>query len=277
MKAAVVQLNSGGDVQANRNAAEAQVRAAAAAGANLVVLPEKWPILSGDEETRAMAEPLDGPSMLLASNLAQELGIDLIAGSFAESLPESDLMANTSVHFGPDGKRKSVYRKMHLFDAEVGGRSYRESAAFKPGNRPVLATLADGTVAGMAICFDLRFPDLFQNLAEHGAEVIVLPAAFTKATTDSHWEVLCRARAVENGVHLIAANQDGRDGAGRPAGGRSMIVGPWGEVLVECPPGAGFAMTDLDEAARQDARKALPLAALRRDQANLEPMRGKES
>jgi len=112
--------------------------------------------------------------------------------------------------------------------------------------------------------------------ADHGAEVVLLPAAFTKTTTDAHWEVLLRARAIENGVHVVAANQDGRDGADRPAGGRSMIVGPWGEVLVECPPGKGFALTDLDPAARHDARKALPIAALRRDQANLDPMRGLE-
>ena len=277
MKAAAIQLQSAGDIFANRTAAEEQVRAAAAAGAKLIVLPEKWPVLSSDEETRALAEPLDGPSMLLASNLAQELGVDLIAGSFAELLPGEDLMANTSVHFGPDGRRKAVYRKIHLFDAEVGGRVYRESDAFEPGDQPVLTELADGTVAGMAICFDLRFPDLFQNLAEHGAEVVVLPAAFTKTTTDAHWEVLLRARAIENGVHIVAANQDGRDGADRPAGGRSMIVGPWGEVLVECPPGTGFAMTELDAAARADARKSLPLAALRRDQANFEPMQGSDS
>jgi predicted amidohydrolase len=276
MKAAVIQLNSGGDLFSNRTAAEQHVRAAAAAGAKLVVMPEKWPILSSDEETRAAAEQLEGPSMLLAANLAQELSIDLIAGSFAEVLPNSERLANTSVHFGPDGRRKAVYRKIHLFDADVGGRVYRESDAFRAGNRPVLTTLADGTVLGMAICFDLRFPDLFQNLAEHGAEVIVLPAAFTKTTTDAHWEVLIRARAIENGVHVVAANQDGRDGADRPAGGRSMIVGPWGDVLVECPPGRGFALTDLDPGARRDARKALPIAALRRDQANLVPMRGLE-
>lgn len=274
MKAAVIQLQSAGDLHANRTAAEDQVRSAAAAGAKLVVMPEKWPILSGDEETRAKAEPLGGPSMLLAANLAQELSIDLIAGSFAESLPDSDRLANTSVHFGPDGKRKAAYRKIHLFDADVDGRTYRESEAFRPGGRPVLTTLADGTRVGMAICFDLRFPDLFQNLVAHGAEVIVLPAAFTRATTDAHWEVLCRARAIENGVHVVAANQDGRDGADRPAGGRSMIVGPWGEVLVECPPGKGFAVADLDAKARAEARKALPVTALRRDQANLDPMTG---
>jgi predicted amidohydrolase len=254
-----VQLESAGNVAANRAAAAGAVRAAAAAGVKLVVLPEKWPLLTGDVATVESAETLEGPSMSLCSELASDLGIDLVAGSFAELREGHDHLSNTSVHFGPDGVAKAVYRKIHLFDARVGGREYRESDVFEPGQRPVLSTLADGTVIGLAICFDLRFPRLFAALAEAGAEVICLPAAFTRETTEAHWELLLRARAVETGCHVVAANQSGADGAGRPAGGCSAVVAPDGTVLSMLQAsGVGAATAELDRVLRDDVRMAMP-------------------
>ncbi len=272
MNAAAVQLESAGDLATNRAAAEGAVRAAAADGAKLVVLPEKWPLLTGDAATGESAETLDGPSMNLCSGLASELGIDLVAGSFAERREGHDHLSNTSVHFGPDGSAKAVYRKIHLFDARVGGRDYRESDVFEPGERPVLSKLADGTMIGLAICFDLRFPRLFAALAEAGAEVICLPAAFTRETTEAHWELLLRTRAVETGCHVVAANQSGTDGAGRPAGGCSAVVAPNGKVLsMLAPTGVGAAGAQLDRALRDDVRMAMPLTSLARPEALAEP------
>ncbi|MEI7889648.1 MAG: carbon-nitrogen hydrolase family protein [Actinomycetes bacterium] len=274
MRAAAVQLESNASHAANLASAEDGVRAAAKDGAKLVVLPEKWPLLTDDDATREGAELLDGPSMSMASDLAEELKIDLVAGSFAEQVAGTDLLANTSIHFGPDGAAKAVYRKIHLFDASVGGRDYLESAAFAPGDQPVLSETADGTILGMAICFDIRFPELFSNLAGAGAEVFVLPAAFTKVTTDAHWEVLLRARAIENGCHIVAANQNGSDGIGRPSGGNSVIVSPWGKVLDRAPHGYSMALAELEAEDRAAAREALPMSDLRRNAASFEPMRG---
>lgn len=248
------------------------MRQAAADGAKLVVLPEKWPLLTDDEATGRHAEGVDGPSMQLCSRLARELSIDLVAGSFAERREGHDLLSNTCVHFGPDGKARATYRKIHLFDAEVAGRSYRESDLFEAGERPVLTDLADGTVAGLAICFDLRFPRLFTTLAAAGAEVICLPAAFTRETTEAHWEMLVRARAVETGCHVVAANQAGIDGAGRPAGGRSMLVSPAGDVLAALgPEGAGVAAAALERTLREEVREAMPLKSLAREEADRDP------
>ena len=274
VRAAAVQLESNASHAANLASAEDGVRAAAKDGAKLVVLPEKWPLLTDDDATREGAELLDGPSMSMASDLAEELKIDLIAGSFAEQVAGTDLLSNTSIHFGPDGAAKAVYRKIHLFDASVGGRDYLESAAFAPGDQPVLSETADGTIIGMAICFDIRFPELFSNLAGAGAEVFVLPAAFTKVTTDAHWEVLLRARAIENGCHIVAAYQNGSDGIGRPSGGNSMIVSPWGKVLDRAPHGYSMALAELEAEDRAAAREALPMSDLRRNAASFEAMRG---
>jgi len=272
IRAAAVQLESAGDAEANRAAAAEWVRRAAGDGATLVVLPEKWPLLTGDGDTARLAEGIDGPAMDLCSSLAAELGIDLVAGSFAQRRPGMERLANTCCHFGPDGELKASYSKIHLFDATVGGREYRESDLFAPGDRPVLTRLADGTIAGLAICFDLRFPQLFSTLASAGAEVICLPAAFTRETTEAHWELLVRARAVETGCHFVAANQAGIDGAGRPAGGRSMVVAPDGEVLGALgPDGPGVAVAELERRLRDEVRQAMPLTELARKEASNVP------
>jgi predicted amidohydrolase len=270
MRAAAIQMNSPGDRPRNRATAERLVRAAAQDGATLVVLPEKWNVLGPPEQLAAGAEPLDGPSTSWARALARELGIDLIAGSIVEQLPDGAgprHRANTSVHVGPDGELHGVYRKLHLFDVEVAGTVYRESDGEDPGEEVVTTTLDDGTVLGMAVCYDLRFPELFRIQTLRGARVLALPSAFTLATTRDHWEVLLRARAIENQCFVVAANQIGEHMPGKASGGRSLIADPWGTVLATAPDGEGYALAELDFE-RQDAiRTRLPALAHRRPQA----------
>jgi len=267
LKAAAVQLNATADGAANLATADRLVRAAAADGAELIVLPEKWTAMGSDEQLRAAAESLDGPSTRWALALAAELGIELIAGSIVERVSEQEKLANTSVHAGPDGELKAVYRKIHMFDVDVGGRSYRESDLEQPGEEIVLSETADGLELGMSICYDLRFPELFRILAVRGARAFALPAAFTLATTRDHWEALIRARAIENQAFVIAANQIGEHPGGSRSGGRSMIVDPWGIVLAQAPDGEGHVIAELDLARQQEIRAKLPSLANRRAEA----------
>lgn len=264
MRAAAIQMNSTGDRARNRATAERLVRAAAADGAALVVLPEKWNVLGTPEQLAAGAEPLDGPSMTWARELARELRIDLIAGSIVERRDGFAKHANTSVHVGPDGEVHAVYRKLHLFDVEVAGTVYRESDGEDPGEEIVTTALQDGTKLGMAICYDLRFPELFRILTLAGARVLVLPSAFTLATTRDHWEILLRARAIEDQCFVVAANQIGEHMPGKASGGRSLIADPWGTVLATASDEEGYALAELDFA-RQDAiRTRLPALQHRR-------------
>ena len=228
VRAAAVQLTSTADRDRNLATADRLTRAAAAAGAELVVLPEKWAVLGTPEETAAGAEPFDGPALRWASATARELGIDLVAGSIAERVEGAGRGSNTSVHFGPDGEEKAVYRKVHMFDVEVGGTVYRESENEAPGDELVVSETAGGVELGLSICYDLRFPELYRILAVRGARVLVVPAAFTLATTREHWEVLLRARAIEDQAFVVAANQVGEHAPGYRSGGRSMIVDPVG-------------------------------------------------
>jgi len=263
MRAAAIQMNSTGDRARNRATAERLVRAAAADGAALVVLPEKWNVLGTPQQVAAGAEPLDGPSTTWARELARELGIDLIAGSIVE-LHDDGRRTNTSVHAGPDGAVKAVYRKLHLFDVEVEGVVYRESDGEAPGEEIVATALQDGTRLGMAICYDLRFPELFRILALGGARILALPSAFTLATTRDHWEVLLRARAIEDQCFVVAANQIGEHAPGKASGGRSLIADPWGTVLATAPDDEGYALADLDFARQDDIRTRLPALRHRR-------------
>jgi len=228
------------------------------------VLPEKWSVLGRSADLRAGAEPLDGPALSWASDVARELRIDLVAGSIVERPPGGERLANTSVHLGPDGEPRAVYRKIHMFDVEVDGVAYRESELEEPGSEIVLSETADGVPLGMSVCYDVRFPELYRILAVRGALVLPLPAAFTLATTRDHWETLLRARAIENQAFVVAANQTGDDGAGHRSGGRSMIVDPWGLVLAQAPDGVGHIVADLDLGAQQDIRRRLPSLANRR-------------
>ena len=263
MRAAAIQLNSTADRARNLDVADRLVRAAAADGAELVVLPEKWPVLGRPEDVAAAAEPLDGPALAWARAVARELGIDLVAGSIAE---RGDAKGrNSSVHVGPDGNDRAIYRKLHMFDVTVGGRAYRESALEDPGDEVVVSSLADGTELGMTVCYDLRFPELYRELAVRGAKVVSVPAAFTLATTRVHWEVLLRARAIEDQCFVVAANQFGEHAPGMRSGGRSMIVDPWGEVLAQAgEEGEAVVVADLDLGRLEEIRRDLPSLANRR-------------
>jgi predicted amidohydrolase len=271
LKVAAVQLNSTADPAANIAVAERLTRAAAADGAQLIVLPEKWTAMGSDEDQRAAAQPLDGAAVKWACALARELNVDLVAGSFLERVPGQEKLSNTSVHVDPQGEIRAVYRKVHMFDVEVGGRVYRESELEQPGEEIVVSKTADGVELGMSICYDLRFPELFRILAVRGARAISLPAAFTLATTREHWEVLVRARAIENQAFVIAANQVGAHPAGQHSGGRSMIVDPWGVVLAQAPDRECQIVAELDLDQQREIRNRLPSLANRRPSAYVWP------
>jgi deaminated glutathione amidase len=261
LRAAAVQLNSTGDKDRNLATAERLVRAAAADGAELVALPEKWNLLAAGEELLAGAEPLDGPSLGAARAWARELGIHLLAGSIAEQGGEKAW--NTSVLIGPNGEDLAAYRKIHMFDVDAGGVSYRESEHEQPGSEAVTAPLGELS-AGLTVCYDLRFPELFRILALRGARLITVPSAFTLATGRDHWEVLLRARAIEDQVFLVAPNQVGRAAPHFESFGHSAIVDPWGRVLALAPEGECFVAADLDLAAQDEVRESLPSLANRR-------------
>ncbi len=269
MRAAAVQLNSTNDKARNVASAERLVRAAAADGAELVALPEKWNLLAGGDELLAGAEPLDGPTLSTARGWARGLGIHLLAGSISERGPEGRAF-NTSVLIDPDGEDVAIYRKIHMFDVDVGGVSYRESDHEEPGDEIVTAPLRD-TIAGLSVCYDLRFPELYRILAVRGARIVAVPSAFTLATGRDHWEVLLRARAVENQVFVLAPNQVGEAPPHHSSYGRSMIVDPWGVVLATAPDEECVVVADLDFAAQDRVRESLPSLANRRPRAYIWP------
>jgi predicted amidohydrolase len=252
------------------------VRESAAAGAEFVALPEKWNLLAGGEELVAGAEPLDGPSLNAARGWARELGINLLAGSISEQGAEGEKASNTSVLIGPGGEDIAVYRKIHMFDVDAGGVSYRESEHERPGTEPVTAPVGE-LVLGMTVCYDLRFPELFRILALRGARIVAVPSAFTLATGRDHWEVLLRARAIEDQVFVVAPNQTGEAPPHYSSFGRSMIVDPWGVVLATAPDGEGFVAADLDLAAQDRVRESLPSLANRQPAAYLWPQASGDS
>ena len=261
MRAGAVQLNSTDETDRNLATADRLVRDAAASGAELVVLPEKWTVLGTGEHLTAGAQPLDGPALDWARSVARELGIDLVAGSIVERVPGQVKTSNTSVHIGPDGEIKATYRKLHMFDVEVDGVIYAESEHEQPGEEVVTSELADGAKLGMTVCYDLRFPELYRGLE---AEVISVPSAFTLATTRDHWEILLRARAIENQCFIIAPNQIGEHPGGYRSGGRSMIVDPWGLVLACAPDTETAIVADLDWTRLHEVRHRLPALTHRR-------------
>jgi predicted amidohydrolase len=269
LRAAAIQLNSTSDKARNLAVAERLVHAAAADGAELVALPEKWNLLAAGDELLAGAEPLDGPSLTAARGWARSLGIHLLAGSIAER-GEGEKASNTSVLVGPDGEDLAVYRKIHMFDVDAGGVSYRESEHEQPGAEIVAAPLGE-TIAGLSVCYDLRFPELFRILAVRGARLFTVPSAFTSATGRDHWEVLLRARAIENQAFVLAPNQVGKAPPHFDSFGHSAIVDPWGTVLGMAPDGEGFVVADLDLAAQERVRESLPSLANRRPRAYVWP------
>jgi predicted amidohydrolase len=266
MRAAAVQLNSTDEYDRNLEVAERLVRGAAAEGAELVVLPEKWTVLGPPEAIRSCAEPLDGPALTAASGWARELDIHLVAGSVPEVVPEWEKLANTSVMYGPDGKTRAIYRKIHMFDVDVGNVAYRESEVEQAGDQIALGE-AGGAMVGLTICYDLRFPELYRILTLRGARVITVPSAFTERTGRDHWEVLIRARAIENQTFVIAAGQIGFAPPHYRSYGRSMIVDPWGVVMTQAADTECFVSADLDFAIQNEMRDSLPSLSHRRPEA----------
>src|SRR4051794_30408311 len=264
MRAAAVQLDSGSDRGRNLRDAADRIRAAAADGATLVVLPERFDLRGTDDDYVRGAEPLDGATIERVRDLARELRIDLVAGSFTERRPGHDKPSNTSVHVGPDGELRGIYRKIHLFDVTVGETVYRESDSGEPGDELVVSEAADGTGIGLTVCYDVRFPELYRILTLQGALVVTVPANFTRVTGAAHWEVLLRARAIENQLFVVAPAQAGEFPAGMPTYGNSMIVDPWGEVLARAAgEGEGFVVADLDFDRLAEVREKLPSLANR--------------
>ena len=270
LRAAAVQLNATEDVNRNLETADRLTREAAQRGAQLVVLPEKWTVLGRAEVMEQHAQTLEGAAVEWARRTAAELQIDLIAGSFVERRPNQTKTSNTSLHVGSDGEIRAAYRKLHMFDVEVDGTVYAESAREQAGDEVVVTRVAragggDGHLLGMSICYDLRFPELYRALSERGAELLVVPAAFTLATTRDHWEVLLRARAIENQCFVIAANQIGEYPPGNRSGGRSTIVDPWGIPLATAADGECAIVADLDFTLLVGVRERLPALTHRRD------------
>jgi deaminated glutathione amidase len=263
MRAAAVQLNSTEDKNRNLATADRLSRAAASEGAELVVLPEKFNVLGTPEDYFRGAETVDGPTVAWARELAGELGIDLVAGSFVERREGREKLSNTSVHVGPDGELKAVYRKIHMFDVVVGGQTYRESESEEPGEEVVLSETATGVPLGLTVCYDLRFPELYRILAVRGARILPLPAAFTKVTGQAHWDVLVRARAIENQAFVVAADQTGRHPPDKESFGGSMIVDPWGVVLARAEEGERVVAAELDLSRQEEVREQLPSLANR--------------
>jgi predicted amidohydrolase len=267
MRAAAIQLNSTADKGRNLEVAERLVRAAAGDGAELVVLPEKWNVLGDSEVLNDGAEPLDGPTITATRSWARELGIHLVAGSIPERVPDRPKLFNTSALIARDGEILAHYRKIHMFDVDVGGVAYRESESEEPGEQIVAADMAGslpGVTVGMTVCYDLRFPELYRILAVRGATVMTIPSAFTFETGKDHWEILLRARAIENQAFVVAPNQVGEAPPHYRSYGRSMLVDPWGVVLAEAPDEECFVAADLDLGVAERVRSTLPSLANRR-------------
>ncbi|MFO1141457.1 MAG: carbon-nitrogen hydrolase family protein [Amaricoccus sp.] len=265
MRAALIQLRSGDDPAANLVETEAFVREAAAGGAALALTPECTNIVSSDRarQRELLAVEAADPTLARLRAVAGELGIWLLIGSLClKGGGDDGRFVNRSLLVGPDGTIRARYDKIHMFDvALAGGESYRESAAFRPGDRAVLAGAA-GLRLGMTVCYDLRFPRLYRDLAQAGADVLAVPSAFTVPTGRAHWEVLLRARAIETGCYVLAPAQSGTHpaaaGTPRQTWGHSLAVAPWGEVLVDAGEGVGVAFVEIDPAAVSRARAMVP-------------------
>jgi len=263
IRVACVQLTSRADKAANLGRAEALVAEAASRGADVVVLPEKWNAIGGPDVLHAAAETLEtGESVAAVRDWARRLGVSIVGGSITERREGREKLSNTSLVVDADGELVAVYRKIHLFDVEVGGLVYRESEAEEAGDEPVVAD-AEGWSVGLSVCYDVRFPELYRILALEGAELVTVPANFTLYTGKDHWHVLLRARAVENQLYVVAAAQIGETMPGKPSYGRSLIADPWGIVLAEAPDEETVVVAELDRSRLEDIRRRLPSLASR--------------
>jgi predicted amidohydrolase len=268
MRAACVQFQARPDKAQNVADMAHLVAKAADLGADVVLLPEKWNAWLDGPALRGQAERLDqGPTVEAMSEWARTHRVNLIGGSIAV-LGDGDRVTNVSIVYDRDGHRVAAYTKIHLFDVDVGGISYRESDGTAPGHGPVVCDL-DGVRVGLTVCYDLRFPELYRALAlDGGATVLTVPSNFTLLTGMAHWEVLLRARAIENQAFVLATGQHGYPGGQRkPSYGHSMIIDPWGTVLAQAPDGDGVIAADLDMAALADIRERLPALRHRRPDA----------
>ena len=259
LRAACIQMRSTTKVAPNIDAASELIRAAAGQGAEFIATPEMTNLLDirpGQARPKITWEA-DDACLQALSELARSLQVTLLIGSIAVALPDDERFANRSILIGPDGVVLARYDKIHMFDVEVGdGQSYRESKAYRAGRELVLATTPLARI-GLTICYDVRFPHLYRALGQAGADLITVPAAFTRVTGEAHWHVLIRARAIETGCFLLAPAQGGQHDDGRKTYGHSLIVSPWGEILAEAnddEPGFIVADLDLEEVAKARAR-----------------------
>ena len=272
MHVAAIQMVSGTQVEPNLRAAHALLAEAAAAGAELAVLPEYFCVMGRrDTDKLALQEPLgEGPIQSWLAATARELGLWIVGGTLPLSRAPRDehRVRNASLVFAPTGERVAHYDKIHLFRFNDGERQYDEAAVLEAGSQPVLFELPsrDGHNwrVGLSVCYDLRFPELYRAYAAQGADLLLVPSAFTYVTGQAHWELLLRARAVENLSGVIAAAQGGAHENGRRTWGQSMVVDAWGQVLAQRPEGAGVVLAKLDAAALQARRRQLPALEHRR-------------
>ena len=267
--AAVIQTSSTTDVARNLAEAEALIARAAGYGAKFVGTPENTNFLGPAEEKVRLAEPLDGPTCTLFADLARRHAIHLLLGSFNERGADPARCRNTSVLFGPDGSKRAIYRKIHLFDVDHSDAvRATESRTIEPGDAYVTADTPLGRF-GLSVCYDLRFGDQYRRLAREGAEMLCVPAAFTMRTGRDHWAELLRARAIECQSYVLAPAQYGHHGGSselRESFGRAMIVDPWGVVLATAPDGpSGLALAEIDLARVAEIRRAIPVSAYDRD------------
>lgn len=266
---AAVQMTSGPDKVQNLEVAGLRVAEAAARGASLVGFPENFSWMGAEADKPDAAESLDGPTLTRMAGLARDHRIHVLAGSILEkgAPPSADGQAryfNTSVLLGPDGARLAVYRKLHLFDVEVNdGATYRESQSIAAGSEVVTVPTTLGRI-GLSICYDLRFPELYRKHSAAGAKLLTVPSAFTLMTGKDHWEVLLRARAIENLAYVFAPAQGGRHSEKRVTYGHAMIVDPWGLVLARAPDGGGLALAEVDPESQARIRRDLPVLNHRR-------------
>ncbi len=259
-------MQSTDDLAANLEAAWAGIRAGAEGGAELVALPENFAYLRREGLPIPCAQGLDGPIVTRLREQAREHGVFVLGGTFPERVPETDRVHNTSVLIAPDGELVAFYRKIHLFDVDLraaGGGCFTESETIAPGKDVVVASTPFGAI-GMSVCYDLRFPELYRAHVAQGARLLAVPSAFAVETGRDHWEVLLRARAIENQAFVIAPAQWGRHSADRSSYGRSMIVDPWGVVLARAPDRPGVILAECDLEALEAVRSSLPALAHRR-------------
>lgn len=265
MLAACVQMCSGTDVHANLTTAAKLLNDAARLGAGLAVLPENFAFMSGSEQDkRAVAEDGDNSRILaFLSGQAKRHGMYIVGGTLALKTDVQPGLRNASPFFSPAGDCLATYDKMHLFDVDLPGESYRESEVVAAGAAPVMADCGPFRL-GMSVCYDLRFPELYRHYSQHGCHLLSVPAAFTVPTGRAHWEILLRARAIENQCYVLAAAQSGSHPGGRKTWGHSMLVDPWGEVLDECLEEEGLAMANVSMKRIEGIRAMLPALTHRR-------------